>query len=76
MILVYVADGCPHCQLLIADLLRRRVAFALVNLTQEPERVAELARWTFQRAVPVVVDHERASVGFRGGCTELKALGL
>lgn len=76
MILVYVADGCPYCQLLLADLQRRHVAFALVNLSREPERVGELSRWTFERAVPVVVDHERCSVGFGGGRTELAALGL
>ncbi len=76
MILVYVADGCPFCELLLADLKRRRVAFAVVNLSREPERIGELARWTFQRAVPVVVDHERCSVGFHGQSTELAALGL
>ncbi|MEW5878016.1 MAG: glutaredoxin domain-containing protein [Acidobacteriota bacterium] len=76
MILVYVADGCPFCELLLADLQKRRVSFVAVNLSREPERIGELARWTFERAVPVVVDHERCSVGFRGQSTELAALGL
>lgn len=76
MILVYVADGCPYSQLLLADLQRRRVPCVVINLTQEPERVVELTRWTFQRAVPVVVDHERCTVGFAGGHTELASLNL
>lgn len=73
---MYVADGCPYCELLLGDLKRRHVAFALVNLSREPQRVEELARWTFERAVPVVVDHERCTVGFRGGRTPLAVLGL
>jgi glutaredoxin len=76
VILVYVAEGCPHCQRLVADLLRRHVAFTLVNLSENPERIGELARYTFQRAVPVVVDHERCTVGFAGGSTPLADLGL
>lgn len=76
MILVYVAEGCLYSQLLLADLQRRRVPCVVINLTQEPERVAELAKWTFHRAVPVVVDHERCTVGFAGGCTELAFLNL
>lgn len=76
MITVYVADGCPFCQLLLADLQRRHVAFTLVNLSQTPERVRELASLTFSLAVPAVVDHERCTVGFAGGSTSLRQLGL
>ncbi len=76
MIRVYVAEGCPHCQRLLADLRRRRVSFDLVNLTANPERMGELATLTFQPAVPVVVDHERYTVGFAGGFTLLADLGL
>jgi len=76
MILVYVAEGCPYCERLLLDLRRRNVSFNLVNLSENPERVGELARYTFQRAVPVVVDHERCTVGFAGGSTLLSDLGL
>lgn len=76
MIRVYVADGCPHCQRLLADLRRRRVSFVLVNLTANPERIGELIALTFQPAVPVVVDHERSTVGFAGGFSLLADLGL
>ncbi|MCX7894466.1 MAG: hypothetical protein N2447_00715 [Thermoanaerobaculum sp.] len=73
---MYVAEGCPFCQMLLLDLQRRRVPHQIVNLTQQPERIGELGRWTFERAVPVVVDHERCTVGFAGGRTELASLGL
>ncbi len=76
MITVYVADGCPHCAGLLADLKRRRVAFALVNLTREPARAAELAAATRERRLPAVVDHERCSIGFAGASSSLAELGL
>ncbi len=73
---MYVADGCPYCGELLADLARRRVAADVVNLSADPERVAELAAVTWERRVPVSVDHERCSVGFRGRSTALSELGL
>jgi glutaredoxin len=73
-LLVYVADGCPHCAALLADLTRRRVPATVVNLSREPARVEELALLTWERRVPVVVDHERCSVGFAGGSTPLAEL--
>ena len=75
-LLVYVADGCPHCAALLADLSRRRVGATVINLTREPARVEELAQLTWERRVPVVVDHERCSVGFAGGSTRLGDPGL
>ncbi|HUK13585.1 MAG TPA: glutaredoxin family protein [Thermoanaerobaculaceae bacterium] len=73
---VYVASGCPHCGRLLEDLARRRVRFEVVNLTEEPHRLAELAALTRERRLPVVVDHERCSVGFDGGSTPFAELGL
>ena len=73
---VYVADGCRHCQALLEDLRRRRVTFVAVNLTVEPERIADLAALTWERRLPVLVDHERCSVGFAGATTPFADLGL
>jgi len=73
---VYVADGCPHCRSLQEDLRRRRVGFVVVNLTAQPDRVAELAALTWERRLPVLVDHERLSVGFGGGSTPFADLGI
>jgi glutaredoxin len=73
---VFVADGCPHCASLLTDLRRRNVPFHCVNLSREPQRVAEVAALTWERRVPVVVDHERCSVGFSGGSTPFEELGI
>jgi glutaredoxin len=73
---VYVADGCLYSAALLEDLQRRHVAFTVVNLTQEPGRVAELVTLTWERRLPVVVDHERCSVGFGGRSTAFSDLGI
>lgn len=72
---VYVVEGCPHCEALLADLHRRRVAHVVVNLTVEPHRVEEVVRLTWQRRVPVIVDHERYAIGFRGASSEVDGEG-
>ncbi len=72
---VYVADGCPFCTRLLADLARRRVAYRVVNVSQEPARLVEVMRLTWTCRVPVVVDHERFSVGFAGGSSEVDRFG-
>ena len=73
---VYVADGCPHCAALLEDFARRRVAFTVVNLSIDPERISEVVAVTWERCLPVTVDHERCSVGFRGGSSSFAELGL
>jgi glutaredoxin len=73
---VYVADGCPHCARLLEDLRRRRVAHASVNLSQQPERAREVMELTWDRRLPVVVDHERFTIGFAGGASTFAELGL
>ena len=73
---VYVADGCPGSAALLEDLRRRHVAFNIVNLTVEPGRIAELVALTWERRLPVLVDHERCSVGFGGQSTAFSDLGM
>lgn len=73
---VYVADGCTDCADLLADLARRRVAFEVINLTRDPARLVELAALTWERRLPVTVDHERCSIGFAGRSRTWSELGL
>jgi glutaredoxin len=73
---VYVAEDCPHCAALLADFERRQVAVAVVNLSRAPERAAEVLALTRTPRLPVVVDHERASIGFAGRSSTFAELGL
>ncbi len=70
-IAVYVLRGCPHCDALLEDLRRRRVVADVIDLELEPGRIEEVERLTWDRRVPVVVDHERATVGFRGASSSV-----
>jgi glutaredoxin len=76
VITVFVADGCPHCEALLDDLRRRGVAAVVVNLTRQPDRVAELTALTLERRLPITVDHERCSVGFGGRSSSFSEVGL
>lgn len=76
MIVAFTAEGCPHCDELRADLERRKVRFAEINLSREPERVEELRQHSWERRLPVVVDHEKVSIGFRGGSSSFDDLGI
>ncbi len=75
-LVLFTADGCPHCAALRADLVARRVPFEEVNLCRAPERLPELAQLSPERRLPVVVDHERVSVGFRGSSSSFAEVGL
>ncbi len=73
---VFTAEGCPHSRALCEDLRRRGVRFLEINLTREPGRLVELQEFCWEHRLPVVVDHERVSIGFRGRSSTFAELGL
>ncbi len=75
-ILVYTADGCPHCRALCADFDRRGVVYREVNLSLEPAEMENLRDLSWERRLPLVADHERVSIGFRGASSTFSDLGL
>jgi glutaredoxin 3 len=75
-LLVFTADGCPHCAALLADFRARGVVFREINLSQHPEEMERLRSLSWEHGLPVVVDHERVSIGFRGGSSSYHDLGL
>lgn len=75
-ILVFTADGCPHCAALVEDFNRRGVVFREINLSREPEQMERLRQLSWEHRLPVVADHERVSIGFRGGSSSYAELGL
>jgi glutaredoxin len=75
-LLVFTADGCPHCRAATDDLRARRVSFREVNLSLEADGLERLRSVCWEHRLPVFVDHERVSVGFRGGSSSLAELGL
>ncbi len=73
---VYVAAACPHCEKLLADLRRRRVAYLCVDLSLDPGRAREVTALTWDRRLPVLVDHERFTVGFEGASSTFAEAGV
>ena len=75
-IIVFTADGCPHCVALVEDFHRRGVVFREINLSREPDQMERLRKLSWEHRLPVVADHERVSIGFRGGSSSYAELGL
>ncbi len=75
-ILVFTADGCPHCGGLCEDFDRRGVVYREINLSREPNEMAHLRELIWEHRLPVVADHERVSIGFRGQSSTFSELGL
>ena len=75
-ILVFTADGCPHCRAVREDFDRRGVAYREINLSRQPEEMARLQELIWEHRLPVVADHERVSIGFRGLSSSFAELGL
>ena len=75
-LLVFTADGCSHCRACCDDLDRRGVRYLEINLTREPGEIERLGELSWEHRLPVVVDHERVSIGFRGGSSTFVELGL
>ena len=75
-VLVFTADGCPHCRAVIEDFNARNVRFREINLSREPKEIEHLRSLCWEHRLPVIADHERVSIGFRGGTSTLTDLGL
>ncbi len=75
-ILVFTADGCPHCGALCEDFKRRGVVFREINLSRQPDEMERLRQLSWEHRLPVVADHERVSIGFRGKASTFEELGL
>jgi glutaredoxin len=75
-ILVFTAEGCPHCRALCEDFDRRGVVYREINLSREPDGMEQLRHLSWEHRLPVVADHERVSIGFRGKASTFSEIGL
>ena len=75
-VVVYTAAGCPHCRALVQDFKRRNVSFVERCVGDDAQALDQLSSLSCERRLPVVVDHERVSVGFQGRSSTFDELGL
>ena len=50
--------------------------YRAINLSREPDEMERLRDLSWEHRLPVVADHERVSIGFRGGSSTFAELGL
>ena len=67
MVYIFGKDTCPYTQAALEDYRGRRIAFEYINVKKNP---AELDRMLVhskgRRAVPVIVEDEKVTIGFGG----------
>lgn len=67
-VLLYTADGCPHCDAMRAALAARGAVVDEINVSVRREAIPELLKLTRgKRVVPVVVEEGRVLVAPEGG---------
>jgi len=75
-LVIFTADGCPHCRAAVEDFEARGVRYREINLSREPGEMERLRSLCWEHRLPVIADHERVSIGFRGGASTFAELGL
>ncbi len=73
---IFTATGCPSSDALRADLERRGVRFIERDVRNNPEAMEELRSLSWEHRLPVIVDHERVTVGFNGLSSTFEELGI
>ena len=75
-LIVFTHPDCPHSRALLADFRGRGVRFREIDLVADPSEMERFRTWCWEHRLPVVVDHERVSIGFRGRSSTFAELGL
>lgn len=66
-LILYTKTGCPYCAAAIQHFKNEGRPFTEFNITDQPEKKAELLKVSGgQAAVPVIVDGTEVTVGFGG----------
>ncbi len=63
---VYVKDGCPYCAKLVGELNDKGVTYSEKNVSRDKEALREAKEKYKADKVPVMVNGDKVTVGFRG----------
>ena len=75
-LLVFTHPLCPHSRALVDDFRRRGVVFREIPVEGDGPAMDRLRSRCWEHRLPVVIDHERVSVGYAGGSSSFDELGL
>jgi glutaredoxin 3 len=63
---IYIREGCPFCKALKEDLDKKGVKYKEIDVIKNPEYQEELMNLAKRKAVPVMVEDGKVTVGFGG----------
>lgn len=63
---VYVMDGCPYCSMLVEELKGKGVVFEEINVSRDAAAAEHIKRAYGADRVPVMVDENGVTIGYRG----------
>jgi glutaredoxin 3 len=67
MVTIFGKDSCPYTQAARDDYERRGIAFDYINVKKVPAELERMLRYSGgRRAVPVIVEDDRVTIGFGG----------
>ena len=65
-IIIYTLPDCPFCKAAKEDLQKRGIEYQEVDITQNPEAEEKVVQIAGKRVVPVILESEKVTVGFKG----------
>jgi len=67
LVIIFGKDACPYTQAALDDCKTRHVPFEYINVKKNPAELERMLGFSNgRRAVPVIVDGDRVSIGFGG----------
>ncbi len=63
---IYIREGCPFCKTLKEDLDKKGIKYKEIDVIKNPEYQEELLNLAKRKAVPVMVEDGKVTVGFGG----------
>ena len=67
MVVIYGKDSCPYTQAARDDYTQRGVPFEYVNVKKQPAELERMLTYSHgRRAVPVIVENGKVTIGFGG----------
>ena len=65
-VVIYTRSDCPFCKKAKEDLKKRGISYTEIDVFKHPEAKDKVVSLTGKRAVPVIVEGDKVTVGFGG----------
>lgn len=63
---IYIKEGCPFCKALKDHLNKKGIKYEEIDVGKNPEYQDKVMKLAKRRAVPVIVEDGKVTVGFGG----------